>query len=106
MYVTASGATISRRAIWELGAPSLGAGRHLLIANELGTYAAIADATYASGMAATGGSVALRIQGASTAIDAVGWGTAASSWMEGRGRGGAAGWLEHRTTPGGPLGST
>ena len=44
IYVTASGATISRRASWELGAPSLGPGRHLLVANELGIYAPIADA--------------------------------------------------------------
>ena len=33
IYVTASGATISRRAIWELGAPALGPGRHVLVAN-------------------------------------------------------------------------
>ena len=83
VYVTASGATVSRRAAWELGAPDMPAGSHLLVANELGTYAAIADATYAAGMAATGGSVALRIQGASTAIDAVGWGTAVGTWLEG-----------------------
>ena len=36
VYVTATGATISRRAIWELGAASVGAGRHVLVANELG----------------------------------------------------------------------
>ena len=61
---------------------------------------------YASGMAATGGSVALRIQGASTAIDAVGWGTAASTWLEGLPAdvppAGAS--LERR--PGGSAGST
>ncbi len=106
VYVTASGATISRRAIWELGAPSLGAGRHLLVANELGTYAAIADATYASGMAATGGSVALRIQGATTAIDAVGWGTAASTWMEGAATAAPPAGSSLERLPGGSLGST
>src|SRR5918994_4799762 len=106
VYVTASGATISRRAIWELGAPSLGAGRHLLVANELGTYAAIADATYASGMAATGGSVALRIQGATTAIDAVGWGTAASTWMEGAATAPPPAGSSLERLPGGSLGST
>ena len=66
-------------------------GAHVLVANELGIFAPIADALYASGMAATGGSVALRIQGATTAIDAVGWGTATSTWLEGAARGRAAG---------------
>jgi uncharacterized protein YdeI (BOF family) len=83
IYVTASGATVSRRAAWGLGAAEVPPGAHVLLANELGIFAPIADALYASGMAATGGSVALRIQGATTAIDAVGWGTAASTWMEG-----------------------
>jgi hypothetical protein len=83
MYVTATGATISRRADWSAGAPSVGPGEHVLVANSGGAFAPIADVVYASGLAATGGSVALRIQGASSAIDAVGWGTAASAWMEG-----------------------
>ena len=68
VYVTASGATVSRRAAWELGAPDVGPGSHLLVANEAGIFAPIADAVYASGMAAAGGSVALRIQGGSSAI--------------------------------------
>ncbi|MDQ2674377.1 MAG: hypothetical protein M3Y40_06950 [Chloroflexota bacterium] len=106
VYVSASGATVSRRAAWELGAPHLGAGRHLLVANELGVYAAIADAIYASGMAATGGSVALRIQGASTAIDAVGWGTAASSWLEGTPAPALTAGSSLERLPGGALGST
>ena len=79
IYVTSTGATITRRAAWEVGAPSVPAGGHVLIANASGIYASIADATYASGMAATGGSVAIRILGASTAIDAVGWGTTTSA---------------------------
>jgi hypothetical protein len=106
VYVTASGATISRRAAWELGAPSLGPGRHLLIANELGVYAGIADALYASGMAGTGGSVALRIQGASSAIDAVGWGTAASTWLEGQVAGAPPSGSSLERLPGGDAGST
>ena len=106
VYVTASGATISRRAIWELGAPTLGAGRHLLVANELGIYASIADAVYASGMAATGGSVALRIQGASTAIDAVGWGAAASTWLEGTVSAAPPAGSSLERLPGGAMGST
>jgi hypothetical protein len=83
IYVTSTGATITRRAAWELGAPGVPPGGHVLIANASGIYASVADATYASGMAATGGSVAIRILGAITAIDAAGWGTAASAWMEG-----------------------
>ncbi|HEX5396764.1 MAG TPA: lamin tail domain-containing protein [Candidatus Limnocylindria bacterium] len=83
VYVSASGATVTRKAAWSAGASSLPAGAHLLLANEAGAYASLADATYAGGLAATGGSVALRIQGASVAIDALGWGTAASTWLEG-----------------------
>jgi hypothetical protein len=83
VYVTASGATVTRKASWAAGAPEIPAHRHLLIANSAGIYAAIADAVYATGLAATGGSLALRIQGAATAIDVVGWGTAASTWLEG-----------------------
>jgi hypothetical protein len=83
VYVTASGATITSRASWASGSPSVPPGAHVLVANGAGVFAAIADMTYANGLAATGGSVAIRVQGASSAIDAVGWGTAASSWMEG-----------------------
>jgi hypothetical protein len=83
VYVTATGATVSRRAAWSAEAPSVEPGRHVLVANGSGIFAPIADVVYATGMAATGGSVALRIQGASSAIDAIGWGTAASAWMEG-----------------------
>lgn len=83
VYVSASGATVTRKAAWAAGEPPLPAGGHLLVANEAGAFAAVADATYANGLAATGGSVALRIVGATTAIDAVGWGTAASAWLEG-----------------------
>ncbi len=82
VYVSSSGATITRKAAWAAGAPDLAPGAHLLIANEAGIFAALGDATYAGGMAAAGGSVALRIQGASSAIDAVGWGTAANTWLE------------------------
>jgi uncharacterized protein YdeI (BOF family) len=106
VYVTASGATVSRRAAWSLGAPEMPPGAHLLVANELGIFAPIADALYASGMAATGGSVALRIQGAATAIDAVGWGTAASTWLEGQPAAAPAAGASLERLPGGPAGST
>ena len=106
VYVTASGATISRRAAWSLGAPGVPAGAHVLVANEAGIFAPIADALYASGMATTGGSVALRIQGASSAIDAVGWGTAASTWLEGQPAPAAPAGSSLERLPGGPAGST
>jgi hypothetical protein len=84
VYITASGATVTRKAAWDGAASSsLPPGAHLLLANEAGVYAAVADASYANGLAATGGSVALRAAGGSTAIDAVGWGTAAGTWLEG-----------------------
>lgn len=106
VYVSASGATVSRRASWAVGAPDVPPGGHLLVANELGVYAAIADAVYGTGMAATGGSVALRIVGASTAIDAVGWGSAASAWMEGTPAPAPAAGSSIERLPGGALGST
>jgi hypothetical protein len=106
VYVTASGATVSRRAAWALGAPEVAPGRHVLVANEAGIYAGIADATYASGMAATGGSVALRILGASSAIDAVGWGTSTSAWREGAPAAVAPSGASIERLPGGALGST
>jgi len=106
VYVSASGATVSRRAAWDLGAPLVPPAHHVLVANELGSYAPIADALYASGMAATGGSVALRIQGAASAIDALGWGTAASPWMEGTVAPAPAAGASLERLPGGALGST
>lgn len=106
VYVTATGATVTRRAAWSAGAASVPPGAHVLVANELGVYAAIGDARYASGMAATGGSVALRIQGAATAIDAVGWGTAAGTWLEGTPAPAPAAGASVERRPGGDAGST
>lgn len=106
VYVTATGATLSRKAAWAAGAPHVPPGAHVLIANELGIFAGIADALYAGGLAASGGSMALRIQGASTAIDAVGWGTAASSWIEGAAAPAPAAGSGLERLPGGALGST
>jgi len=105
VYVTSTGATISRRAAWEVGAPSVPAGGHVLIANASGIYASIADATFESGMAATGGSVAIRILGASTAVDAAGWGTTTSAWREGVAAAAPAAGASIERLPGGPLGS-
>jgi hypothetical protein len=104
VYVTASGATITRKAIWGPGAEVPGHG-HVLVANEAGIFAGIADATYANGLAATGGSMALRVAGAAMAIDAVGWGTAASSWLEGQPAPAPSAGSSLERLPGGGLGS-
>ncbi len=105
VYVSASGTTVSRRAAWDLGAAEVPPGGHVLVANEAGVFAPIADATYASGMAATGGSLAIRILGSSTAIDVVGWGTAASSWVEGTPSVAPAAGASLERLPGGAAGS-
>jgi uncharacterized protein YdeI (BOF family) len=83
IYVTASGGTITRKATWSSGSPPVPAGAHVLAANAAGIFAPVADVTYDNGLAATGGSVAIRILGASSAIDAAGWGSATSTWLEG-----------------------
>jgi uncharacterized protein YdeI (BOF family) len=105
VYVTATGATVSRRVAWGLDAGSVPPHGHLLIANEAGIYAPIADSTYASGMASTGGSVAIRIQGATQAIDAVGWGSTTSTWREGLAAAAPAAGSSIERLPGGSLGS-
>ena len=80
-YVTSTGGTITRKATWP-SSTILEPGRHLLIANSTGIYAATADATYSGGFAATGGSIVLRPIGG-TPIDAVGWGDATNAFVEG-----------------------
>jgi hypothetical protein len=81
IYVTASGATVTRKTGFV--APLLLApGQHLLVANSAGIYGPLADATYAGGLAADGGAVVLRRADGSV-IDAVGWGTATNSYVEG-----------------------
>lgn len=106
VYVTSTGATVTRKAAWATGAAGLPAGAHLLMANSAGIFAGLADVTYANGLAAAGGSVALRIQGAATAIDAVGWGTAASTWLETRPAPAPAAGSSLERLPGGGAGST
>jgi len=106
VYVTATGATVTRKASWAAGDPGIPSHQHLLVANAAGIYAGIADATYVSGLAATGGTLALRIQGAATAIDALGWGAAASTWMEGAGAPAPATGASLERLPGGSAGSS
>ncbi len=80
-YVTSSGSTVTRKATWsEL--TLLATGQHLLVANALGTYASTADATYSGGFATTGGVLVLRPVGGAP-VDAVGWGDATNSFVEG-----------------------
>src|SRR6266478_933958 len=76
-YVTSTGGTVTRKATWPTST-ILEAGRHLLIANSTGIYAATADATYSGGFAAAGGAIVLRPIGG-TPIDAVGWGDATNA---------------------------
>ena len=59
-----------------------GAGPAPAPGERLRRYAALADATYSGGIAATGGAVALRVVGGSV-IDAVGWGDATNGFVEG-----------------------
>jgi hypothetical protein len=81
VYVTSSGATVTRKATWSIGTV-LDPGRHLLLANAGGIHAPAADVTYSGGLAATGGALALRPIGGSP-IDAVGWGDAVNAFVEG-----------------------
>lgn len=74
IYTTASGATTRRLASLEGVAP-LADGNRILVANSLGGFAAGAVATWSEGIAATGGSVRLRMRAAPSVIaDAVAWG--------------------------------
>lgn len=105
VYVTASGGTITRKAAWPAGSAALPSGAHLLVANAAGIFATQADLAYTGGMAATGGSVAIRIQAAGSAIDAVGWGDATSSWLEGSPAAAVSAGHSLERLPGGPAGS-
>ncbi len=80
-YVTSSGGTVTRKVAWSVPA-SVDPGRHVLVANAAGIYAMGADATYAGGLSASGGSVVLRSVGG-TPIDAVSWGDASNGYVEG-----------------------
>ena len=95
-YVTASGATVTRKASWA-GTTILEPGRHLLLANALGSWATVADATYSGGLAGTGGALVVRPIGGAP-IDAVGWGDATNAFVEGSAAP-AATWSTRTTTP-------
>src|SRR3954451_336886 len=80
VYVSAAGTSPTRKVAW-LVSRTVAAGQQLLIANAAGAFAATADATYSSGIAATGGTVAVRAIGGSV-VDAVGWGDATNAFVE------------------------
>ena len=80
-YATSSGATVTRKAAWTASLV-VAPGRHVLLANALGIFAAGADATYSGGLAATGGALVLRPTGGQP-VDAVGWGDAVNAFVEG-----------------------
>ncbi|MDQ3448134.1 MAG: lamin tail domain-containing protein [Chloroflexota bacterium] len=103
VYVTASGATITRKQSWDLGL-MLDPGRHLLVANVDGVHAVLADGTYSGGLSSVGGTMALRTLDGGL-IDSLSWGSAASTWVEGMpGVAPAAGSSLERL-PGGTLGN-
>jgi hypothetical protein len=81
VYATSSGSTVTRKATWA-ASTMLAPGRRFLIANSVGSYVGMGDATYTGGFAATGGAIALRVVGGSV-IDAIGWGDATNAFVEG-----------------------
>src|SRR4051794_26563009 len=80
VYATSTGTTVTRKQTWtSLAVPSH---RHVLLANSSGRWATGADGVYSGGLAATGGSAVLRIVGGAV-IDALSWGDASSTFVEG-----------------------
>lgn len=81
LYVSATGSSVTRKLTWVAGTV-LSPGGRFLLANATGAWAAIADATWTGGLAATGGTVALRAIGGAV-VDSLSWGTAANPFVEG-----------------------
>jgi hypothetical protein len=104
VYVTSTGSTVTRKASWSTTL-LLDPGRHLLVANSAGMYAALADATYSGGFAATGGVIVLRVIGGAP-IDAVGWGDATNAFVEGTPALAPAAGSSIERKPGGTSGNT
>jgi hypothetical protein len=103
VYATSSGSTVTRKATWTASLV-LDPGRRTLIANGAGIHAAIADLVYTGGFAASGGSLALRVVGG-TVIDAVGWGDATNTFVEGAAAAAPAPGSSLERRPGGPGGN-
>ena len=72
---------MTRKVSWT-GSLMVEPGRHVLLANALGAFAGAADGTWSGGLAATGGAIVLRAVGGAP-IDAVGWGDAVNTFVEG-----------------------
>src|SRR6478735_12469997 len=102
-YVTSSGATVTKKGGWTTSV-LLEPGRHLLLANGLGVYAGSADVVYSGGLAATGGAIVLRPTGG-TPIDAVGWGDATNTFVEGTAVAAPAAGVSVERRPGGSGGN-
>ena len=103
-YATSSGATVTKKASWS-ASTVLAPGQHLLIANSGGVYASIADAVYSGGLAATGGAIVLRPTGGAV-MDAVAWGDATNSFVEGAAAPAPAAGQSIERRPGGAGGNT
>ena len=103
VYATSSGSTVTRKATWS-ASTLLEPGRRILVANAAGVHAALADATYSGGFAATGGAVVLRVVGGA-AIDAIGWGDATNAFVEGTAAAGPPAGSSLERAPGGPSGN-
>jgi hypothetical protein len=104
VYVTSTGSTVTRKASWT-ASTMLGSGRHLFIANTSGIYVGIADATYSGGFAATGGAIVLRAIGGAP-VDAIGWGDATNTFVEGATAAAPAAGSSIERRPGGIDGNT
>ncbi|MFL5725091.1 MAG: lamin tail domain-containing protein [Chloroflexota bacterium] len=103
VYATSSGTTVTRKASWA-ATMILEPGRHVLVANASGVYAANADATYSGGLAATGGAIVLRAIGGDP-VDAVGWGDATNVFVEGSAAAAPAPGSSLERLPGGATGN-
>jgi hypothetical protein len=102
VYVTSSGATITRKQAWtQLAVPP---GHHLLLANSIGAWAAAADGVFSGGLAATGGSLVLRAL-SGPVVDSLSWGDASSSFVEGAAGPAPAPGSSLERLPGGSLGN-
>lgn len=104
VYATSTGSTVTRKVSWA-STLLLDSGRHLVVANAAGIYAPIADATYSGGFAATGGAIVLRVIGGAP-VDAVGWGDATNTFVEGTAIGAPAAGSSIERKPGGAAGNT
>ncbi|MGH2467135.1 MAG: lamin tail domain-containing protein, partial [Candidatus Limnocylindrales bacterium] len=102
-YASATGGTVTRKAAWDTSL-IVQPGGHLLLANEVGAYAGVADTTYAGGFAAAGGALILRVTAGDT-LDAVAWGDATSQFVEGLPALAPAAGQSLERRPGGPAGS-